>query len=74
MPDIDLLVLNTEGTGVDTPGLVHAVRKAHPGLPVLHIGRAPIPGMPQDVLNLSESFSADQLLTAARSLMADAKV
>ena len=69
MPDIDLLVLNTEGTGVDTPGLVQSVRRVHPGLPVLHIGKAPIPGMPQDVLNLPESFSVDQLLTTVRSLL-----
>jgi response regulator RpfG family c-di-GMP phosphodiesterase len=69
MPDIDLLVLNTEGTGMNTPGLVQAVRRVHPGLPVLHIGKAPIPGMPQDVVNLPESFSADQLLTAVRSLL-----
>ena len=69
MPEIDLLVLNTEGTGMDTPALVHAVRKVHPGLPVLHIGKAPIPGMPRDVLDLSDSFSADQLLTAVRTLV-----
>ena len=69
MPDIDLLVLNTEGTGMNTPGLVQAVRRVHPGLPVLHIGKAPVPGMSQDVVDLPESFSADQLLTAVRSLL-----
>ena len=73
MPEIDLLILNTEGTGMDTPGLVYAVRRAHPGLPVLHIGKAPIPGMPNDVLNLSDSFGADQLLTAVRSLVPEGK-
>jgi response regulator RpfG family c-di-GMP phosphodiesterase len=40
MPDIDLLVLNTEGTGVDTPGLVRTMRRALPSLPILPDGRA----------------------------------
>lgn len=74
MPEIDLLVLNTEGTGMDTPGLVHAIRRAHPGLPVLHIGKAAVPGRPHDVLNVSDSFSADQILTAVRELVPDRKV
>ena len=69
MPDIDLLVLNTEGTGIDTPDLVRSVRRAHPGLPVLHIGKDPIPDMPDDVLNLPDSFAADQLLAAVRTLV-----
>ncbi len=69
MPKIDLLVLNTEGTGMDTPELVSLVRKIHPGLPVLHIGKAPIPGMPDDVLDLPDSFGAEQLLTAVRTLV-----
>lgn len=69
MPGIGLLVLNTEGTGMDTPALVDAVRRVHPGLPVLHIGKAPIPGMPDDVLNLSDSFGSEQLMGAVRELM-----
>jgi hypothetical protein len=67
---IGLLVLNTEGTGVDTPALVRSVRKTHPGLPVLHIGTSPIPGMPSDVIHLAESFTADQLLAAVGDLVA----
>jgi response regulator RpfG family c-di-GMP phosphodiesterase len=74
MPEVDLLVLNTEGTGMDTPELVHLVRQIHPGLPVLHIGKAPIPGMPDDVLNLTDAFGADQLLAAVRTLVSDVKV
>ena len=70
MPNISLLVLNTYGTGVDTPTLVRQVRKTTPGLPVLHIGKAPIPGMPVDVVNLYESFTSDQLLSTVRELMA----
>ena len=69
MPEVDLLVLNTEGTGMNTPELVHSVRKIHPGLAVLHIGKAPIPGMPDDVLDLTDSFGADQLLAAVRTLV-----
>ena len=71
IPEVDLLVLNTEGTGMDTPELVHAVRQTHPGLPVLHIGKDPIPGMPDDVLNLTDAFGADQLLAAVRTLVRD---
>jgi response regulator RpfG family c-di-GMP phosphodiesterase len=73
MPDIDLLVLNTEGSGVNTPRLVEDVRRAHPGLPVLHIGVRPIPGMPADVENLADTFGVDQLLTTVRDLMGGAK-
>ena len=61
LPNIDLLVLNTEGTATDTPGLVRAIRGPHPDLPVLHIG-VPIPGMPSGVAHLAESFTAEQLL------------
>ena len=74
MPEIDLLVLNTEGTGLDTPRLVDSVRRCHPGLPVLHIGKAPIPGMPDDVVNLPESFGPEQLLAAVRSLVSRLRV
>ena len=69
LPEIGLLVLNTEGTGVDTPGLVRSVRKTHPCLAVLHIGTAPIPGMPSDVLHLAESFTSDQLLATVAALV-----
>ena len=66
---IALLVLNTEGTGMDTPALVRSIRKTSRGLSVLHIGKAPIPGMPQDVQHLAESFTADQLLETVRALV-----
>ncbi|MEO7987882.1 MAG: hypothetical protein ABI766_15255 [Gemmatimonadales bacterium] len=72
MPDISLLVLNTHGTGVDTPTLVRDIRKRSPRLPVLHIGKAPIPGMPSDVVDLHESFTAEQLLETVRDLVAGA--
>jgi response regulator RpfG family c-di-GMP phosphodiesterase len=69
MPDIELVILNTEGTGGDTPQLVRDLRVRQPGLPVLHIGRAPLVGMPSDVRNLSENFGADDLLGAVRELL-----
>ncbi len=69
LPNISLLVLNTTGTGTDTPTLVREIRTDHPDLPVLHIGTAALLGMPADVPTLAESFSAGQLLTAVEALM-----
>jgi DNA-binding response OmpR family regulator len=69
MPDIALLVLNTEGTGLDTPRLVEDIRRIHPGLPVLHIGEQPIPGMPADVENLPDTFQIEELLQTVRGLI-----
>jgi hypothetical protein len=69
MPEIDLLVLNTEGSGVNTPALVDSVRRVHPGLPVLHIGVTAIPGMPGDVRNLPESFKIEELVTVVAELV-----
>jgi DNA-binding response OmpR family regulator len=69
LPDISLLVVNTVGTGMYTPALVRIVRNFHPGLPVLHIGKSTIPGMPPGVLTLEESFTADQLLWAVGALV-----
>jgi response regulator RpfG family c-di-GMP phosphodiesterase len=66
---IGLLVLNTEGTGMDTPALVRSIRETSPGLSVLHIGTAPLPGMPSDVVHVPESFTAEQLLETVRALV-----
>ena len=74
MPGIDLLVLNTEGTGLDTPRLVEDVRRVHPGLPVLHIGVRPIPGMPADVENLPDTFGVTELLDTVRGLVSTERV
>lgn len=68
LPDIELFILNTEGTGVDTPTLVRSIREDRPGLPVLHIGSSHPTDMPADVPTLAESFTADQLLAAVRAL------
>jgi hypothetical protein len=69
LPDIGLFILNTTGTGTDTPSLVRDIRLQHPGLPVLHIGNSTLDGMPADVPTLSESFTSDQLLVAVSGLM-----
>ena len=41
LPGIELLVLNTEGTGMDTPALVRSIRKTNPGLPGFTSARPP---------------------------------
>lgn len=71
LPNIELLILNTTGTGTDTPTLVREIRGQHPDLPVLHIGTSALPGMPADVPTLAESFNPDQLLGAVAELMPD---
>jgi|SRR5690348_15260267 hypothetical protein len=69
LPDIELLILNTTGAGVDSATLVRDIREAHPALPVLHIGNWQLDGMPEDVPTLSESFTAPQLLTTVAEVM-----
>ena len=69
LPNIELLILNTNGTGTDTPSLVREIRGQHPNLPVLHIGTSTLAGMPADVPTLAESFTADQLLGAVGALL-----
>ncbi len=69
LPDIELLVLNTTGTGTDTPSLVQAVRAVRPQLAVLHIGPSALEGLPSDVPTLAESFTPDQLLEAVDALL-----
>jgi DNA-binding NtrC family response regulator len=69
LPDIDMLVLNTTGTGVDSATLVRDIRVQHPHMPVLHIGNAELDGMPEDVPTLTERFTAPQLLTTVAELM-----
>ena len=69
LPDIGLLILNTMGTGTDTPSLVREIRLDRPGLPVLHIGTSVLDGMPADVPTLAETFSPDQLLMSVEALL-----
>jgi hypothetical protein len=69
LPDIEMLILNTTGTGVDSATLVRDIRESHPALPVLHIGNWELDGMPDDVPTLAESFTAPQLLTTVAGLL-----
>jgi response regulator RpfG family c-di-GMP phosphodiesterase len=67
--DIEMLILNTTGAGVDSATLVRDIRKDHPTLPVLHIGNWALDGMPDDVPTLAESFTAAELLATVAELM-----
>ena len=69
LPDIEMLILNTTGAGVDSATLVRDIREHHPALPVLHIGNWALDGMPDDVPTLAESFTAQQLLETVAELM-----
>ena len=70
LPDVRLLVLNTEGTGVDAPWLVREIRELNPNMAVLHIGETAIPGMPDDVPNLHDHFTSAELLANVDALLA----
>jgi response regulator RpfG family c-di-GMP phosphodiesterase len=69
LPNIGLLILNTTGTGSDSPSLVREIRAQHPDLPVLHIGPTELEGMPADVPTLAESFTSEQLLRTVDALL-----
>jgi hypothetical protein len=69
LDNIDLLILNTTGTGTDSAQLVHDIRHEVPGLPVLHIGDAKLDGMPDDVPTLGESFDSAKLLGTVAGLL-----
>ncbi len=69
LPDIDLLIVNTFGSGVDLPELVRHVRNTRPTLPVLHIGADTPADLPADVPTIPEQFTADHLLMAVAALM-----
>lgn len=69
LPDIEMLILNTTGAGIDSATLVRNIREHHPALPVLHIGNRELDGMPDDVPTLAESFTAEQLLTSVDGLL-----
>ena len=69
LPDIDLLVLNTYGTGIDVGELCRNVRSNKRGLPILHIGSTVPDGLPDDVPTISETFTADSLLLTVGALL-----
>lgn len=66
---IDLLVLNTVGSGADLGNLVRHVRERRPNLPVMHIGTSVPEGLPADVPTLGEDFTADGILLAVNELI-----
>ena len=70
LPNIEMLILNTTGTGVDSATLVRDIRESHPALPVLHIGDSELDGMPSNVPTLAQSFTAPQLLATVAGLLA----
>jgi CheY-like chemotaxis protein len=72
LPDIDLLITNTQLGTVHGPELVRQVRKIRPDLPILHVMQAgdPDSDMPSDVPSLREPFTPNQLLLKVGSLLA----
>jgi hypothetical protein len=69
LPEIELLVLNTYGTGINVAELCRNVRTSKRGLPILHIGSTVPEGLPADVPTLSENFTADGLLMTVGALI-----
>ena len=69
LEDIELLVLNTFGTGIDVGELIEVVRRRRHNLPVLHIGNSVPDSLPPDVPTLAEDFTADSLLLAVAALI-----
>ena len=71
LEDIELLVLNTFGTGIDLGELIQVIRRRRPNLPVLHIGTSIPDFLPPDVPTLAEDFTAGSLLLAVEALMGE---
>lgn len=69
LPRIELLVLNTHGSGIEVGELIRRVRASSPRLPVLHIGSSVPLGLPADVPTLSETFTADELLATVAAVV-----
>jgi CheY-like chemotaxis protein len=69
LPDIDLLILNTYGTGIDVGELCRNVRSNKQSLPILHIGSSIPDGLPEDVPTLAEDFTSESLLRTVRTLV-----
>jgi CheY-like chemotaxis protein len=69
LPKIDLLILNTYGTGIDTGDLVRGLRAVKPGFPVLHVGLSEAAGLPADVPTLLEGFTPEELLREVHLLL-----
>jgi CheY-like chemotaxis protein len=72
LPDIDLLITNTDLGTVQGPELVRRLREIRPDLPILHVlhSGSPDSDMPPDVPTLREPFTPNQLLLKVGSLLA----
>jgi DNA-binding response OmpR family regulator len=70
LPDIGLLILNTNQGYVSTLDVIRTVRAVKPDFPVLHIGTRKAMDIPENVLLLSAPFSAERLLDAVDGLFA----
>jgi hypothetical protein len=69
MPDIELLIVNTYGTGIDVGVLCQNVRAAKPDIAVLHIGSSIPDSLPDDVPTLSEEFTPEGLLQTVEAML-----
>jgi hypothetical protein len=69
LPDIELLILNTYGTGIDVGELCRNVRINKQSLQILHIGSTIPDGLPEDVPTLAEDFTSERLLRTVRTLV-----
>jgi response regulator RpfG family c-di-GMP phosphodiesterase len=69
LPEIELLVLNTYGTGINVGELCRNVRSSKRGMPILHIGSTVPEALPDDVPTLSEDFTADGLLMTVGAMI-----
>lgn len=77
VPDVDLLITNTRlghgnGVTIDGPKLIRLTRRLRPGIPILHVGDVDdeVIGLPDDVLELTEPFTADELLSLMDNVVA----
>jgi DNA-binding response OmpR family regulator len=62
LPDIGLLILNTNQGYVSTLEVIHTVRAAREDFPILHIGTRRAEDVPENILLLSAPFTTEHLL------------
>ena len=71
IPEIQLLIINTQLGDMDGLQLIDHVRKEQPIIAILHVGTDPEDASrpSPDVPNLAEPFTADELLAAVGPLL-----
>jgi DNA-binding response OmpR family regulator len=71
LPDVQLLIVNTQLGDMDGLELIDHVRKKLPAVAILHLGTAPedMRRLSPEVPNLAEPFTAEQLLAAVGPLL-----